>query len=103
VWPTLNTSVELYHSYAATFGYARSIPLFAARRRAFKSGQRTQARIPGTDILLTLRLGTTDINVFEEIFANLEYQWNFNAPPTVIVDVGGYTGLSAAFFAHTYP
>lgn len=73
------------------------------RRRAFKLGRRIQVVIPGTEIPLTLRLGTSDINVFQEVFANLEYGWIFNASPKVIVDVGGYTGLSTAFFAHTYP
>ena len=59
--------------------------------------------IPGTDIPLTLRVGTSDVDVFEEIFVNLEYGWVFNSPPRVILDVGGYTGLSAAFFAQSYP
>ena len=62
-----------------------------------------EVMLPGTDIPLTLRLGTSDISVFKEIFIDLEYGWVFNTPPSVIVDVGGYTGLSAAFFAHTYP
>jgi FkbM family methyltransferase len=62
-----------------------------------------EVMLPGTDIPLTLRLGTSDISVFKEIFIDLEYGWVFNTSPSVIVDVGGYIGLSAAFFAHTYP
>lgn len=102
-WPALNGMVEDYSSYAATFGYVRAASIFPARRRLSSAGRRMEVMIPGTDIPLTLRVGTSDVDVFEEIFVNWEYGWNFSAPPRVIVDVGGYTGLSAAFFAHTYP
>ncbi len=102
-WPALNGMVEDYSSYAATFGYIRAASIFPARRRPSNAGRRVEVLIPGTDIPLTLRVGTSDVDVFEEIFVNWEYGWIFNSPPRVIVDVGGYTGLSAAFFAHSYP
>jgi FkbM family methyltransferase len=72
-------------------------------RRASKLGKRIEVMLPGTDIPLTLRLGTSDISVFKDMFIDLEYGWVFNTPPSVIIDVGGYIGLSAAFFAHRYP
>jgi FkbM family methyltransferase len=102
-WPALNSVVDDYSSYAATFGYMRATSIFPARRRLSSRGRRVDVTIPGTDKRLTLRVGTSDVDVFEEIFVNLEYGWVFNSPPRVILDVGGYTGLSAAFFAHTYP
>jgi FkbM family methyltransferase len=102
-WPALNNTVECYSSYAAAFGYARATSIFPARNTSSNLGRRVEVMIPGTDIPLTLRVGTSDVDVFEEIFVNLEYGWVFNSPPRVILDVGGYTGLSAAFFAHSYP
>jgi FkbM family methyltransferase len=52
---------------------------------------------------LILRLGTTDVVVFNDIYRGGEYGWNFPAPPRTIVDAGAYTGLSTAFFASRYP
>jgi FkbM family methyltransferase len=103
LWPAVNTAVERYSSHAAVFGYTQAASRLLFGRRAARRAQRVEAMLPGTDIPLTLRLGTSDVDVFREIFVNLEYGWVFNSPPRVIVDVGGYTGLSAAFFAHTYP
>ena len=102
-WPAFNEVMDRYSAYAATFGYVRGASLFLASRKAFKRGKRTEVMVPGTHIPLTLRLGTSDISVFQHVFVNLEYGWVFNTSPKVIVDVGGYTGLSAAFFAHAYP
>jgi FkbM family methyltransferase len=103
VRPAFNGAADYYGAYAATFGYTRGASLLLTSRRASKSGQRLEVMLPGTDIPLTLRLGTSDISVFKEIFIDLEYGWQFNTSPSVIVDVGGYIGLSAAFFAHAYP
>jgi FkbM family methyltransferase len=101
--PAFNSAADYYGTYAATFGYTRGASLLLTSRRASRLGQRTEVMLPGTDIPLTLRLGTSDISVFKEIFIDLEYGWVFNTAPRVIVDVGGYTGMSAAFFAYTYP
>jgi FkbM family methyltransferase len=103
VRPAFNSAADYYDAYAATFGHTRGASLLLTSRRASKLGKRMEVMLPGTDIPLTLRLGTSDISVFKEIFIDLEYGWVFNTSPSVIVDVGGYIGLSAAFFAHTYP
>jgi FkbM family methyltransferase len=103
VRPALNSAADYYDAYAAAFGYTRGASLLLTSRRASKLGKRMEVVLPGTDIPLTLRLGTSDISVFKDIFIDLEYGWVFNTSPSVIIDVGGYTGLSAAFFAHTYP
>jgi FkbM family methyltransferase len=102
-WAGFNRVVDDYGTYASTFGYTRGASNYLARRRLASQGRRVELMIPGTDTSLTLRAGTSDVEVFREIFVNLEYGWIFNAPPRVILDVGGYTGLSAAFFAHSYP
>jgi FkbM family methyltransferase len=103
VRPALNSAADYYDAYAAAFGNTRGAALLLTSRRPSKLGKRMEVMLPGTDIPLTLRLGTSDVSVFKEIFSDLEYGWIFNTSPSVIVDVGGYIGLSAAFFAHTYP
>jgi FkbM family methyltransferase len=103
VRPALNSAANYYDAYAAAFGYTRGASLLLTSRRASKLGKRIEVMLPGTDIPLTLRLGTSDISVFKDMFIDLEYGWVFNTPPSVIIDVGGYIGLSAAFFAHRYP
>jgi FkbM family methyltransferase len=58
---------------------------------------------PNSLMRLHLRLGSTDIYVFNSIYHQQEYGWDFTEPPEVIVDAGAYTGLSTAFFAMRYP
>lgn len=102
--PRLRFEAVDYVAYALTFGIARGTSLFAISRGRRKSASRlVTVTVPGTDIPITLRLGSSDMSVFREIFKFLEYEWNFSAAPQMIVDVGGYTGLSAAYFAHRYP
>src|ERR1700722_756833 len=82
--PAFNSAVDCYYAYAATFGYTRGASLLLTSRRASKLENRTEVMLPGTDIPLTLRLGTSDISVFKEIFIDLEYGWVFNTSPSVM-------------------
>jgi len=54
---------------------------------------------------LYLRLGTSDINVFGQIFMQSAYLFptSINIQPLVIVDVGSNIGISAIFFANCFP
>ena len=61
-----------------------------------------KAFVPGSRRSLLVRLGTSDVLVFKNIFYDEEYEWHFTDPPRVVVDAGGYTGLSAAWFAGRY-
>jgi FkbM family methyltransferase len=93
-----------YMKYADIFGTFRGpLLLTASHIRPKLAGRRVMSRLPGTEIPLILRLRTSDLIAFLEIFLNREYDWSFNAPPTVIVDIGAYIGLSTAFFASKYP
>src|ERR1700735_389142 len=72
VRPAVNSAADYYDAYAAAFGYARGASLLLTSRRASNLGKRMEVMLPGTDIPLTLRLGTSDISVFKEIFIDLE-------------------------------
>lgn len=98
------SQADLYEAHRDTFGAVRGSALYATTRgRPGLARRRVTISIPGTDIPITVRLGSSDINVFQDIFISREYGWKFSAKPEVIVDAGGYTGMSAAFFAHQYP
>lgn len=49
-----------------------------------------------------LRPGTTDQNVYDEIFLDKEYGFDLG-DPKFIVDAGAHIGLSSVFFASKYP
>jgi len=66
-------------------------------------GRVMRARVPGSGAGLLVRLGTSDIEVFVQVYGCREYEWEFTIAPRVIVDAGAYTGLSTAFFAMRYP
>ena len=50
-----------------------------------------------------VRLGTSDVNVFREIFADNEFYLELSKSPRVVIDAGAYTGLSSVYFAARYP
>src|SRR5260370_35941728 len=67
------------------------------------AGHQVRLMVPGPAVEVWLRLGTTDIAVFNSIFRREEYGLRIPALPKVIVDAGAYTGLSTVYFALKYP
>lgn len=58
----------------------------------------------GESKAVCVRLGTTDLKTFSQVFGKLEYDsFNFVRPPEVIIDGGGNIGLAAIFFARKFP
>lgn len=95
--------IMLLDGHVGVFGVGRGSAVFAMGQFASLAARRVSARIPGSDVRLIMRPGSTDLSVFYHVFIMREYGWKFAAPPRVIIDAGGYTGLSAAFFASQYP
>jgi FkbM family methyltransferase len=90
--------------YIRCFGWARGFVFFMLGLVWPRSrGRKVAVRLPDAPGPLFVRLDTTDILVFNEIFRGGEYDWDFDSPPACVVDAGAYTGLSTAFFAHRYP
>ena len=73
--------------------------LFVRTIRAFSNlpaSNRRPGRVAGGG-------GTTDIRCFLKIFVERDYSYPFQISPGFIVDAGANTGLSALYFATTYP
>jgi len=66
-------------------------------------GRLIRVRLPNSSLRVLLRLGTSDIEVFNSTFRSEEYGIELPSLPDVIVDAGAYTGLSAVYFAVRYP
>lgn len=50
-----------------------------------------------------IRLKTSDLFVYQDIFAKKELDLDVPQAPRVIIDAGAYTGLSSVYFAARYP
>jgi FkbM family methyltransferase len=50
-----------------------------------------------------LRLPSTDIDAYEQIFVEKQYEFSPGKPPAVIVDAGANIGLASIFFAQRFP
>jgi FkbM family methyltransferase len=66
--------------------------------------RRISVELPDSDYEVSLRLNTSDIPTFEQVFVSLEYE-SLNLPKSaeVIVDLGANIGLAAVFFGLRYP
>ncbi len=51
----------------------------------------------------TIRSGSTDLPVFQQIFLYHDYALNLDFEPEFIIDAGAYVGYSAMYFHMTYP
>ncbi|HJW24124.1 MAG TPA: FkbM family methyltransferase [Rhodocyclaceae bacterium] len=50
-----------------------------------------------------LRVPSTDVSAFEQIFIHQEYDFEVSRPPRVIVDAGANVGLASIYFANRFP
>ena len=53
--------------------------------------------------LIHLRNGTSDVDFFNQVFLDLEYNIYLNFLPKIIVDAGANIGLTSLYFSNKYP
>lgn len=91
--------------YFARFSPSRAMEIRRMTRRVSPTlpvGERFS--IPLTERApLQLRAGTTDIDIFEQIFLRRDCAVSLGKDPRLIIDGGAHVGCSAAFFAVRYP
>jgi hypothetical protein len=103
-WTRLDRGADTAIRYANCLGAVRGLALYALTSvRQPSRGRVVEATVVGTGVKLLVRLGTSDVSVYNRIFCWREYEWHFEKSPKVIVDASAYTGLSSAYFAMRYP
>lgn len=86
------------HWYKERFGFLPAVLKYIALHK----NRIGTAPNPLTGGVVYLRPGTTDQNVYDEIFFEREYDIDLGTP-LFIVDAGAHIGLASVFFACKYP
>lgn len=60
-------------------------------------------QVPGIRHPVSLRVGTTDVEVLKQVLLDGEYDFLPSIHPKVIIDAGANIGLSAIFFTNKFP
>jgi FkbM family methyltransferase len=58
---------------------------------------------PGISSAIHLRVPSSDVRVFNQIFIENEYKFEVNRQPEFIIDAGANIGLASIYFANQYP
>jgi FkbM family methyltransferase len=98
---TLSKAVDSLRFYYRLFG-AKGV----VRRVAMMLpgvGNDLSVSFPESGQRLALRLGTTDVGVFMQVFVYDQYGVGLARAPSVIVDAGANVGMSAVYFAQRHP
>jgi FkbM family methyltransferase len=104
VWTRGNRVADSLFRYIGAFGFGRGTLFYLLNAVCPPlRGKLCKATIPGSRTKVLLRLGSSDISVFNGIFRWLEYGWDLDRKPQTIVDGGAYIGLSAIYFTMRYP
>ena len=79
------------------------LKFFLPLLRRLKPGEVVRIEIPRLRHPFILRAGTSDVNVFEQIFVNREYDFKLHNYPGLIIDGGANIGLASIRFANKFP
>lgn len=95
-------AVERINGYVERHGVRRGLEL-ALRARPGRADH-MEMTWPGYAAPFRLRMdGGSDIATFDEVIVDRCYDLPFELAPTTIIDAGANIGLTAAYFAVTYP
>jgi FkbM family methyltransferase len=104
VWARGDRLADGLFRYIGAFGIGRGTLLYLVNAVCpALRGKLCKATVPGSRTKVLLRLGSSDISVFNGIFRWLEYGWDLDRKPETIIDGGAYIGLSAIYFTMRYP
>jgi len=62
-----------------------------------------QVSLPESNDTMKLRPNTSDMDVFQQIFVNEEYEFSLDRDPKVIIDAGANIGLASIYYSIKYP
>lgn len=92
--------MKRFKKYIGKFGF-KGFLLYWARK--IKWPETVTVELSGTDTKIRLRTFSSDIDVFEQIFIDEDYRCGVNLEPKTILDAGANIGLSAVYFALSFP
>jgi FkbM family methyltransferase len=73
------------------------------RSDRLENSEETVVLFPGIKSPITLRLKTSDLATFKDIFVKGQYEFMPRKPPEVIIDAGANIGLTSLVFANRFP
>jgi FkbM family methyltransferase len=88
-------------TYVRMFGMPGLLGAVAAKVR--RHPVTCTVRRPFPPNRLSIRIPSTDVLLYRQIFERHEYDVPVSRPPRVIVDAGANVGLASVFFAHRFP
>lgn len=94
----VNRNVKLHRKilgYGGVIGYLKSQ---LTQSKIIYEMQRKDCRHP-----FYLRIPSSDVPTYKQVFIDLEYDFSAASPPDVIVDAGANIGLASIYLANKYP
>jgi FkbM family methyltransferase len=95
------SSLKNIRMYRRTVGMAGILSAVASRISG--ATRYCEVALPGYKHPFRLRVPSSDVYTYEQIFDNLEYDFSVEKPPQVIIDAGANIGLASIYFANKYP
>lgn len=90
--------IQYYHRLVGMRG------LFSALRgKAARHSNLLQIARPDVAFPFYLRVPSSDVHVYEQIFVAQEYRFDVRASPATILDAGANIGLASIYFANRFP
>ena len=95
------TVLRMIHSFGAISALETSATIATAKLR--RGDRIIDVNLPGYRSPITLRVNTSDIKVFDQVFVSQQYSEDRGITPTFILDCGAHIGLATVYFATKYP
>lgn len=98
--------VNIWHKIRNYYRSLRGRMLFVYLSRCserLENSEETVVLFPGIKTPITLRLKTSDVATFKDIFVHGQYDFTPLEPPNVIIDAGANIGLTSLVFANRFP
>ena len=90
----------IFPSLLDRFGFTQGVRLFT---QFLFNVNAVQVRVPGVAHPIVVRVSTSDIVVFREIFVDENHRVVLKRQPSLIIDGGANAGYSSVYFANQYP
>lgn len=87
--------------YLQMFGFAGLSK--AAAATATRSVALCKSAVPGSPHAVQLRVPSSDLSTYYQVFTKRDYDFCAESPPRVIVDAGANIGLASVWFANRFP